>query len=284
VRRQRESGSTKQQAAIRFCYIVLITGLGCKVVEMFCAFLGVAFPSNSTFYAAHPRLIAHILEWAVTSCAMVAQAVTIASVLAFVGSWNHPRWGTQCLGCFIDLSQRKAVDFHIASKKGKTKKDAGEVDAASQALEGISFKAMATRWADRDEQVRAMVHDRDAKVSKIKERIVWGIGECFDKNHVMLGFRNAWKRHAQIVVKGKRQPTVLKGRIELEVRIRFYRILKMDASLESRRAEWRKTVERFTGKESTRADKSDPVQVRQLGLFVEATVDLMNKIDEGAPT
>jgi hypothetical protein len=27
VRRQRESGSTKQQAATMFCYIVLITGL-----------------------------------------------------------------------------------------------------------------------------------------------------------------------------------------------------------------------------------------------------------------
>jgi hypothetical protein len=46
------------------------------------------------------------------------------------------------------------VDFHIARKKGKTKKGAAsqalEVDAASQALEGISFEAMATRWADRD--------------------------------------------------------------------------------------------------------------------------------------
>ena len=76
---------------------------------------------------------------------MAAQAVTTASVLAFDGSWNHPRWGTQCLGCFIDLSQRKVVDFHIARKKGKTKKGAGEVDAASQALEGISFEAMVTR-------------------------------------------------------------------------------------------------------------------------------------------
>jgi hypothetical protein len=103
----------------------LFTGLGFKVVEMFCAFLGVEFPSNSTFYAAQPRLMAQILEWAVTSCAMAAQAVTIASVLAFVGSWNHPRWGTQCLGCFINLSQRKAVDFHIASKQGKTNQGTG---------------------------------------------------------------------------------------------------------------------------------------------------------------
>jgi hypothetical protein len=80
------------------------------------------FPLNATFYAARPQLIAQIIEWAVTSWAMAAQAVTTASVLAFDGSWNHPRWGTQCLGCFIDLSQRKVVDFHIARKKGKTKK------------------------------------------------------------------------------------------------------------------------------------------------------------------
>jgi hypothetical protein len=33
-----------------------------------------------------------------------------------------------------------------------------------------------------------------------------------------------------------RKTTVLKGRIELLVRIRFDRILKMDATLESRRA------------------------------------------------
>jgi hypothetical protein len=92
---------------------------------MFCAFLGVTFPSNATLYVAQPRLIAQILEWAVTSCAMAAQAVTTASVLAFDGSWNHPRWGTRCFGCFIDLSQRKVVDFHIARKKGKTKKGAG---------------------------------------------------------------------------------------------------------------------------------------------------------------
>jgi hypothetical protein len=137
---------------------------------------------------------------------------------------------------------------HRARKKGNTKNGTGEIDAASRALEGSSFEAMATRWADREEQVRATVHDRDAKVSKIKERIGWGIGGCFDQNHVMIGFRNAWKKHAKIVIKGTRQAIVLKGRIELEVRIRFYRILKMDASLDGRRAEWRQMVEHFTGK------------------------------------
>jgi hypothetical protein len=45
----------------------------------------------------------------------------------------------------------------------------------------------------------------------------WGIGECFDKNHVMIGFRNAWKKHAKIAIKGIRKTTILKGRIELEV-------------------------------------------------------------------
>jgi hypothetical protein len=130
---------------------------------------------------------------------------------------------------------------------------------------------MATRWADRDEQVRAMVHDRDAKVPRSRSGSGGGIGECFDKNHVMIGFRNAWKKHAKIVINCARKTTVLKGRIELTVRIRFYRILKMDASLDGSRAEWRKTVEPFTGKESTWADKSDPIAVRQLGLFVEAT-------------
>jgi hypothetical protein len=63
---------------------------------------------------------------------------------------------------------------------------------------------MATRWADRDEQARAMVHDRDVKVSKIKEWIGWGIGECFDRNHVMIGFRNAWKKHAKTATNGTR--------------------------------------------------------------------------------
>jgi hypothetical protein len=44
LRRQRHSGSTKQQAATLFCYIALITGLGYTMVEMVCAFLGMAFP------------------------------------------------------------------------------------------------------------------------------------------------------------------------------------------------------------------------------------------------
>jgi hypothetical protein len=134
---------------------------------------------------------------------------------------NHPRWGTQCLGCFSDLSQRNVVDFQTARKKGKMKKGAGEIDAASQPLEGISFEAMAVRG----EQVRAIVHDSGAKVLKIKERIGWGIGECFDKNHVMSGFRSAWRKHVKKATKDTCKTTVLEGRIESEVRIRSYRIL-----------------------------------------------------------
>jgi hypothetical protein len=49
--------------------------------------------------------------------------------------------GTQCLGCFKNLSQRKVVDVHVARRKGKAKK----VVAAPQALQGISFEAMAKR-------------------------------------------------------------------------------------------------------------------------------------------
>jgi hypothetical protein len=67
----------------------------------------------------------------------------------------------------------------------------GAAGAALQALERIFFDTMATRWAIRDEQVRATGHDRTTNVSKIKQQIGWGIGECLDKNHVMIGFRNA---------------------------------------------------------------------------------------------
>jgi hypothetical protein len=248
VRRQRESGSTKQQAATLFCYIVLITGLGFTVVEMFCAFLGVALPSNATFYAAQPPLIAQILEWAVTSCAMAAQAVTIASVLAFDGSWNHPRWGPQCLGCFIDLYQRRVVDFHIARKKGQATKGRGTSTRHRRRWREVRSK----RWPRAGPiETSRFVPWCMTRRKRVEDQGADRVGHrgVLRQESQMGGFRNAWKKHAKIAIKDARKTTVLKGRIELEARIRFYRIPKMDASLDGRRAEWRKTVEHFTRKE-----------------------------------
>jgi hypothetical protein len=51
----------------------------------------------------------------------------------------------------------------------------------------------------------------------------------------MIDFWNARKRHAMTAIKDTEKNTVLRGRIDLEVRKRFYRILKMDAALDHRR-------------------------------------------------
>jgi hypothetical protein len=98
------------------------------------------------------------------------------AVLAFDGPWSHVRWSGQCFGLFIDLIQRRIVDFELVL----TRKCGGDFDGAGQALEGESFRRMAARWRATGKDLRGLVHDRDAKVTKIIDEMQWDVVEFFD--------------------------------------------------------------------------------------------------------
>jgi hypothetical protein len=71
------------------------------------------------------RILQHVYKWARLSCALFAPLASAATVFSFDGSWNHPRWGTHCFGCFIDLIQRKIVDFTVIRSKVKDPEEEG---------------------------------------------------------------------------------------------------------------------------------------------------------------
>jgi hypothetical protein len=283
--RQRQANGTKQQAATLFCFIMLITGTGYAAVEMMCAFLGVPTPSSSTLYSVQLRVVARILEMAVISAAMAAQVVAADAVLAFDGAWNHPRWGTQCLGCFIDLKQKKVVDFRVVRKKGKTTRDSAAVDASSQALEGIAFDGLAKTWAKRGRGIRGLVHDRNGQVTKIVRKLGWRVVERFDRNHVVLSMCRAFKRFAKVLPAGKkRRMTVLGKDIQSEA-TKWFRVCMNDPKpLSARRDMWTSAVDWWTRASSTWKRKTDSVAVGQITSFLHATVHLLDSVEAGFST
>jgi hypothetical protein len=285
VERQRAVGGTKQQAATLFCFIMLITGTGYAAVEMMCAFLGVPTPSSSTLYSVQHRVIARIVEMAVLTTAMASQMVAPGAVLSFDGSWNHPRWGTQCLGCFIDLALRKVVDFRIVKKKGKTTSDPDAVDASSQALEGIAFERLAGPWKTRGQKIRGLAHDRNGQVTKIVRDLGWAVVERFDRNHVVLSMCRAFKKFAKVLPEGKkRRVTVLDKGMQAAAASWFHVCLKDPRPLPVRKDMWTSAVDHWKGDRSEWKGKTSEVTVQQITSFLLATVHLLDSVEAGFST
>jgi hypothetical protein len=239
-----EEGSTKQQAATLFVFIALISGLGFTAMQMMCCFLGVPFPSCGTFYAVQPRIIERVVALALMSCAGFAQFAGPATVFSFDGSWNHPRWGTKCLSTFIDLDQRKIVDFDIREREGKGLKQGGNHDGPPQTMEAAGFAVMRDRWRGRGTPIRAVAHDQDARVSRLMQELDWRVQEIHDINHVAASFEALWKKFAMVMAPGaKRRHRVLNDAVSVSIHKHWRYCAEMEGTLAEKKEKWNEAVD-----------------------------------------
>ena len=67
----------------------------------------------------------------------------------------------QCFGCFIDLIQRKIVDFTVirGKVKGRKRKDT-DFDGPAQAMEPTVFERLIKRWMSRIQPIAASLTTR----------------------------------------------------------------------------------------------------------------------------
>jgi hypothetical protein len=82
----------------------------------------------------------------------------------------------------------------------------GAIRVASQAMEGVIFRALAERWCHTG-CVATLAHDQDAGISKTVRDLQWDIIEMLYRNHVAKSFDTKWKQYSFV-------PGAKRGRYE----------------------------------------------------------------------
>jgi hypothetical protein len=114
---------------------------------------------------AQPLVLRELTDYARMVVGNSAAFVRRDGVVAFDGSWTHSRGGRLCVGIFIDCRTSKIVDFEFAELAYDPQ--TGQADCSPQAVEPAAFGQLASRWRTSPPRIAGIVHDQDAKVSKI---------------------------------------------------------------------------------------------------------------------
>jgi hypothetical protein len=140
-------------------------------------------PSESWFNAAQDDLIVRLVAFARCTRPGPAQPAKKIAVMTFDGSWSHIRWSGQCFGLFIDLNQRRIVDFEFVPPR----KCGGEFDCSGQ---GDSSR----RMAERRKASRTHLPIWFTTMSRTIDELQCEIVAFFNRNHVMLDLTAAFRK------------------------------------------------------------------------------------------
>ena len=89
----------------------------------------------SKCYDAQKRIRNDVHNIARKSVDHYASLILTPRGLSFDGSWSHCRNASQCFGCFIDLTNRKIVDYYIVERSSKNYE--GNYMGPSQGMETL---------------------------------------------------------------------------------------------------------------------------------------------------
>jgi hypothetical protein len=210
-------------SATFFAFTMIVTGFAYHEAAVMASFFTVRPPPSSTYFLAQGKVLQEF-EYLARFNVGYARARLLGDIaLSFDAGWAHARRSSQCSGCFFahggNLDRPRIIDFDYTNFYRGNQPDAA---VACQALEGIIFKDMATR-ARAVPGVKWLVHDRDAKASKILSDGDWTWIELLDKNHVVKGYEGLYDTHGTVQPASKPGAKRKANRIDYLKRVRLKR-------------------------------------------------------------
>lgn len=133
-----------------------------------------------TFNRARNEVVEKILEMATEFCSKYKEQMTTNSTIAMDGSWSHRRNANECVFEFVDLNQKKIVDFEFPTKDNHS--ITGDYIGFSNGMEIDCLKKMIKRLKNNN-KVISYSHDRDGKTKNVMEEMGLVITEINDLNH-----------------------------------------------------------------------------------------------------
>jgi hypothetical protein len=160
--------------------------------------------------------------------------MTKNTVIAFDGAWSHRRRAKECVVTIIDTRQKKVVDYEVVTK---TKCGVpGDWDGSANGMELEALKRLLKRWVG-DENVSGVVHDNDAKASKLIHDLKWKVDEYFDPNHVYKQFERRWNSCPHKHLRG----------VHARLQMWFRYLMQCDCSIEQKQKLWMNSLEHYKG-------------------------------------
>jgi hypothetical protein len=156
------------------------------------------------------------------------------TIIAFDGAWSHRRRAKECVVTIIDTTQKKVVDYEVVTK---TKCGVpGDWEGSANGMELEALKRLLERWVG-DENVGGVVHDNDAKASKLIRDLQWKVTEYFDPNHVCKQFETRWNSCPHNNLRG----------VHAKLLMWFRYLIQCDCSVAEKQALWMNSLEHFKG-------------------------------------
>lgn len=187
--------SEKILIAKRLAFSIMVTGNNFNSVSELMLWNDIEIPPERTYLRAQKIVTEEIIKMAQDSCKKHRESMVPNTTLSMDGSWSHRRNSNECVLDFIDLMQKKIVDFEFTTKDNHSLD--GDYDGASNGMEIECLIKMIPRWKN-DEKVVSYTHDNDGKTRKAMQDHGWNIKELNDINHSMKAFNRKFTAFNQI--------------------------------------------------------------------------------------
>lgn len=102
--------------AKRLAFSLLVPGSNYSSMSEMLLWNDIIPPCERTFNRAQNEVVEKILEMATEFCSKYKEQITTNSTITMDGSWSHGRNANECVLEFVDLNQKKIVDFEFPSK------------------------------------------------------------------------------------------------------------------------------------------------------------------------
>jgi hypothetical protein len=173
-------------AASVFALAILIAGIGYSQGAALFLTAGLHPIPEAKFYATQRLLASKIIAFAENITRTNRQMMNNNSIICIDGSWNHRRNGDFHIIDVIDYRTKKIVDFEILFKSSPFRK--GNYVGSSNGMETEGMRRIIQRWKN-DSRVSIIVHDKDAKITKLIRDSGWNVLQNIDANHARKSFQ-----------------------------------------------------------------------------------------------
>lgn len=172
----------KKKLPLKIYLACLLTGISVTSAVHFLLHMGIATVSTAAVFAVAPVVSHAIISYTIEELENEKKQVQQCAVLSMDGSYGTRRNSTVCVIELIDNKTNKIVDYEVVHKNNKRRNS--EYTGSSKGMEVYGAKKLIERWKN-NENVKYLVHDQDAAVSKVIRDSGWNIVELFDTNHCM---------------------------------------------------------------------------------------------------
>jgi hypothetical protein len=173
-----------------FPFAVLFSAISFTTASSVLLCLGLIPITAAGFYLVQKSLRTPILDHAKWLVAKNRSEMKPESTISINGSWTHRRHASDAIVDVIDVGTNKIIDFEILTKS--TKQRSGNYTGSSNGMELDKKRRIFQRFYG-DPNVKAIVHDKDSKISKLIHESNWDVSEIINTNHGTKAFERAYE-------------------------------------------------------------------------------------------